>query len=313
MAAIDPSSARTRMPDPALVIVVLASIGFGTVPFFMRGLSDAGLIAPAVVFYRYTFTAILLAPFLRFSGAMRSASLWGFFSGAMVALGWIGYVEALKVLPVSTVGVIYMTYPVFTIAEGWLFFGERPQGRSLVAGGMIVLGAALASTPASVPMDKLPYLLVAFTAPFAFGTGINILARKMFAIPPLSRLACKSLGSVVGLGPLILLSPLAAVVPAGAHDWALIAGIAVITALVPQLLYNIYAPKIGATLTAAAGSIELPTMFVVGAMAFSEPIGPLEAVAGALVIAAILITPRQRPGTPEASGRRRHLFRTRMS
>ena len=31
----------------------------------------------------------------------------------VLGIGWISYIEALKVVPVSTAGVIYMTYPIF--------------------------------------------------------------------------------------------------------------------------------------------------------------------------------------------------------
>ncbi len=41
-----------------------------------------------------------------------------------MGIGWIGYVTALEKLPASTVGVLYMTYPVFTLATAWAVFGE---------------------------------------------------------------------------------------------------------------------------------------------------------------------------------------------
>ena len=40
-----------------------------------------------------------------------------------------------------------------------------------------------------------------------------------------------------------------------------------------------------------AGSVELPTMFLVGALAFSEVIGPVQWAACALILAAIALTP----------------------
>ncbi|WP_419739418.1 EamA family transporter [Ruegeria sp.] len=44
---------------------------------------------------------------------------WGLSAGALMGLGWIGYVAALEKLPASTVGVLYMTYPVFTLVIAW--------------------------------------------------------------------------------------------------------------------------------------------------------------------------------------------------
>jgi hypothetical protein len=53
---------RAVVPDPpylpavpiplATALVVFASVGFGSVPFFVRGLVEAGLAPHAVAFYR---------------------------------------------------------------------------------------------------------------------------------------------------------------------------------------------------------------------------------------------------------------------
>ena len=51
-------------------------------------------------------------------------------SGVSVGLGWVGFVSAS--VPVSTVGVLYMTYPVFTLIIGWIWFRDVPsKSRSL--------------------------------------------------------------------------------------------------------------------------------------------------------------------------------------
>ncbi len=64
-----------------------------------------------------------------------------------------------------------------------------------------------------------------------------------------------------------------------------------LTSVVPQIAYSVAAPFIGAARTATAGAVELPTIFVIGWLAFGESIGPLQLVAGSLVIVAVLITP----------------------
>lgn len=276
------------------LLVVMASIGFGTVPFFARNLTQGGMSPASVAFYRYAFAALALSPFLRLGRSTWTMTLWGIFSGATVALGWIGYVKALETIPVSTVGVIYMTYPVFTLIIGWLFFGERPSRRAVLASLMIVAAAVIASSPETNGIEAVRALLLALLAPIGFGIGINILTRKLVGIPPLSRMACKSLGSVLGLLPLILTSAPSSVVPASPHGWELIAGIALVAALLPQLIYNVCAPSIGATRTGMAGGVELPTMFVVGWLAFGEPLTLPRVLAGVLVIVAIAITPSRR-------------------
>lgn len=279
------------MPHVVAVIGVLfASVCFGCVPYFSRSLTDHGLAPYAVAFYRFILTAVLMFPFLLGQRAAWREILWGLGAGAVMGLGWIAYVRALETVPASTVGVLYMTYPVFTLVLAWMLFGDSPTRRGLVAAGTIILAAVIAGSPAAVPMEHIPTLLISLAAPFSFGFAICVLVHRLSRIPPLARMASVSLGSVLGLSPLVLSSDVSKIIPSSSDAWMLIAGISLATALVPQLLYTVCSPLIGATRTAVIGSIELPTMFAVGLFAFGEVISPAQGIACALVLGAILLT-----------------------
>lgn len=270
--------------------VLFASVCFGLVPWFTRGLTDQGLAPHAVAFYRYVLAALVLSPTLIPQlGAWREI-VWGLVAGVLMGLGWIGYVTALKTVPASTVGVLYMTYPVFTVGLAWMLFGDVPTRRAIAATGLIVIAAIIAGSPASVPTAQIPFLLISLTAPLGFGFGIVVLVHRLSRIPPLARMAAISLGSVLGLAPLVLASSPAEVIPRGSDIWLLVAGFALVTALVPQLIYTICSPLVGASRSAVMGSIELPTMVAVGVFAFGEHLTLAQAIACALVIAAILLT-----------------------
>jgi len=288
----NPNSVKREATPYALAVagVLFASVCFGFVPYFSRGLTDQGLAPYAVAFYRYILAAIILLPAILKYRANWREIVWGMVAGAVMGLGWVGYVTALESVPASTVGVLYMTYPVFTIAIAWVLFGDHPTRRSLVAAGLIVIGAIIAGSPASVPFDQLPTLLVSLAAPFGFGFGICVLVHRLSRIAPLARIASISLGSVIGLSPLILTSELGEILPEGGSDWFLIVGIGLVTALIPQLIYTVCSPVIGATRTAVLGSVELPTMFAVGVIAFGEVITGAQAIACALVLGAIAMT-----------------------
>jgi drug/metabolite transporter (DMT)-like permease len=276
------------------VMVMIASVGFGLVPYFAKSLTEAGLAPAAVAFYRYALNAALLFPFLMFRNGSWKTTLLGISSGISLAAGWTGYVVSLESLPVSTAGVLYMTYPMFSLVIGWLAFRDTPSGRA-IAGSLIIVSAALISmSPAGVVPSAWPALLAALAAPLSFGLAINILTRKLVRVPPLSRIACVAVGSVLGLSPVMWSLDSGQVLPQAIGDWASVIGIALGTALVPQLIYTINAPKIGPSAASMAGSAELPTMFVVGWLAFGEAIGLLQLIAGVLVLVAIMITPARR-------------------
>jgi len=127
--------------DVSTIIIIMTAICFGLVPWFAKELIDQGMASTAVAFYRYFFTAILLLPVLRFKNALKKECYWAIFSGACVGLGWIGYVEALKVVPISSVSVIYMTYPLVTLVASWALVGNVPNKQSIFAGFLILVAA----------------------------------------------------------------------------------------------------------------------------------------------------------------------------
>jgi len=273
-------------------LIVLSCFCFGTIPYFAKALTDAGMASYAVAFYRYGLSAFILLPlFLRVLAAQPRIATWGVVSGVSVGLGWIGFVYALRTVPISTVGVLYMTYPVFTLLIGWLWFRDAPSRRAITGASMVVMAALLASSPAAVEPRHLPAMLISLTAPISFGFGINVLIHKLTPIRPFSRVASFSVGASISLLPLMILSTRGTVLPQIAAHWWLIAGLALGTALIPQLVYTTFAPQIGAARSAVAGAVELPTMFFVGWFMLGDVIGPAQWLACLLVTLAILMTP----------------------
>ena len=278
-------------PAQATCIIILTAVCFGTVPWFGRELLDQGMASPAISFYRYFLTALLFFKVLNFSKALRTETFWSIGSGVCVGLGWITYVEALKVVPVSAVSVIYMTYPLFTLVASWLLIGNRPSKKSVFAGCLITVASVIAFVPDNLNDSAKQALLIAFLAPLAFGLAIAILTDKQHNLSPLSRVAGFSTGASLGLLPVMFQFPMAEIVPQDPSLWKYIVGLAILTALIPQYLYVTLAPLVGSARTAMAGCFELPTMFLIGYFAYDESIGLLQILSAVLVMTAIVITP----------------------
>ncbi|GAB5469194.1 MAG: EamA family transporter [Rhodospirillales bacterium] len=275
----------------ATLLVMVASVGFGLVPLFAKALSDAGMAPAAIAFSRYLLTALLLLPYLAWRRGSLAATGWGILAGISMGLGWITFVEALKILPVATAGLLYMTYPIFTLLIVWIWLRQPPHARAIAGAGLILVAAACIMTPAATGGPPLGAYLIALMAPLSFGFAIAVLTGKLMVLRPLSRIAAVTLGAVLGLAPMVSSLESAAFWPATTEAWWSVFGIALATALLPQLLYVIYAPRIGAGKAAIAGSVELPTMLAIGWVLFGEQIATLEVVACIIVLSAILITP----------------------
>jgi drug/metabolite transporter (DMT)-like permease len=292
-------------PAAATAAIAAASVCFGLVPLFARELQAAGMADAAIAFYRYAFSTLVLLPFLPRTREKRKPAVIMVGTGMLMSLGWLGYLDALRTLPVASAGVIYMSYPLFALLLGWLLAGAAVGWRGWLSGAMILSGALLLAEGGGLAGAGPLAVLKALAAPLTFGLGIVIMSSFMHGLTAPERMICATLGSVLGMTPLLLATPAAAFLPGSALGWLLIAGLGLVTALVPQLVYVAAAPRVGPGRTAAAGSVELPTMLAVGALAFGEALGPREIAAAALVLAAILIAPAVRAGEPGLTGRKR--------
>ncbi len=281
-------------------MVATAAVAFGMVTFFARSLTDAGLAPPAVIFFRYLLGALVLSPFFRRAWRDPRIVGWGLAGGVAVSFGWITYVRAIEIAPVATAGVVYMTYPLFTMLMAWIMFRQRPHVRSIVAAVLIVSAAAVALRPDGLSTATTRALLLSFGAPLAFGFSIAVLTERLVRLAPVERNACFMTGAVVALSPVVFALPRNEVIPTHASTWLLVLGISLVSALIPQLVYSFSAPFLGPARTATAGSLELPTIFISGALLLGEPLTFAQVGAGMLVIVAVLLTPVRPPSAISA-------------
>ena len=294
---------RTWSPAPAAAtaVVALCAVSYSMVAIVGRGLIAAGMNPAAIAFYRFAITALATGSLLTLARPKRAATLWGLGSGMAMGLGWLAYMTVLDDIPVATIGVIYLTYPLFTLLTLWLVFGQCPSPRA-VGGGLIIVVAAgvalgLSGHPATASSTgdgtvALPLAYgLAFVTPVVFGASIAVLTERMVILDPFERIASASIGGVVGLIPLIVSLPLAAVVPRDGKGLALVAAIAVGASLLPMTAYAVAAPRVGGAKAAAAGSLELPAMFVLGWLLLAETLTAGQVVAGTLIVVAVVATP----------------------
>lgn len=300
---------RLPRPSPVLgatLLVMLSAVGFGLVPLFGRLLAEAGLSSPTIGFFRFAFSCLVMAPFLprpwSCGPAKRKAMLLLIGAGMTMGLGWTAYLDALESASVAAVGVIYMTYPLFAVLLARLLLGQRLGLRAVAAAGLVLAAALLALSPAAVPAGQVPALLGALPAPLAFALIIVVLTGCTQALTTLERMAAGMAGATLGLLPLALARGELLALPGDPGLWLLVAGMIAATALLPQLLYTFAAPRVGPSRSAMAGGLELPTMFLVGALAFGETLGLAELAAAALICLSVAVAPAivARPQAPDA-------------
>jgi drug/metabolite transporter (DMT)-like permease len=282
-------------PSAATAAVALTAVLFGLVPLFARALQAEGVGAASIALSRYVLSAAVLVPFLPLARCKRREALLIGGAGMAMGLGWISYLQAIETAPIAAAGVVYMAYPLFCVLFAWLLLRQRPTPRAVGAGLLILLAAGLLLDPGALGPAAMRALLWSLPAPITFGFLVVVLCALTPNLTALEKLASGMLGSSLGLAPIALGQEAGAILPQTAAGWGWIAGLGLTTAFLPQLIYTMAAPKLGAARASAAGSFELPTMLAIGWIVFGETLSLRGAVASALVLAAIALSPAIRP------------------
>ncbi len=286
-------AATFRHPNTglAMALVVASSLCFGIVPLFARWLLAAGLSPEAIAIYRFGLTLLVALPFFpRQSHKLRPA-FWLIGSGYLMGLGWTTYVRAIDTAPLASAGVIYMCYPLFVVILARFMLRQALTWRALAASGLVVLAAATALAPGAIDGDQALALLRTLPAPLSFALMIIVLVSLSLGLNAMERVCCTSLGAVAARLPGVLAQDAAAILPADAATWGIVVAMALATATLPQIVYVLASPQVGPARAAVAGSVELPTMMLIGWLVFGEPLGLFEAVAAGLVLTAIMLVP----------------------
>ncbi|MGM0585838.1 MAG: DMT family transporter [Pseudomonadota bacterium] len=292
---------RQTRDETAAATLMLAGAAalFGLVPLFARELQAMGVGDAAIALYRFGFAALALAPFAPLERDRRGKGAMLFGAGLAVGLGWIGYLEAVRQVPVAAAGVVYMSYPLFVALFAWLLLGQRPGARGLGAAALVLGAAALMLGPAALAGGAAPALLWSVGSPVTFGLAVVVLSAMTPGLGVLEKLSAFIGGAAAGLLPAVLAQD-APAFPGSAEGWVAVAGLGLTTAFVPHLIYAAFAPRVGPSRAAATGALELPTMLAIGWLAFGEAAGLREvAAAAALAIGAIFLAPSVR--TPRAA------------
>lgn len=279
---------RAWKPTPriATLAIVGTSFAYASTTIFIRQLTDAGMSVVAVAFFRFALTALALMRFVNFGRGKRTATSWGLLNGVVMGGGWIVYVRTIDTADIAVAGVVQMTYPFFALIIGWLLFNAEPTRRSVASAGLVVV-AAIVGLGSSSSAGFSPLL---FIAPATFGFSISVLTERLGPLDPFERLGAVAVGASLAMSPLLLSLRPREAFPTSFESLGWVIAIGAFSALIPMTIYAATAPVIGTARTAASGACELPTVFLIGSVFFSEAITLGHLASAAIIVGAIALT-----------------------
>ena len=291
---------QTEQDKTGHYLVLMAACFYGLNPFFAQLLFQQGLGAEVVSLSRFILPALLFAGFLRcqrdsLAEVGRSLAL-----GVMGGVAIFAYFYALQVIAPATAILIYYSYPLFSVFIGWSVFKRSVSQNTLVSGALVAIAASLTVRPEGLSSAAYVAIIACFLAPLAVATQVQYLSKPKHHLPVKQRMAWITFGHVVVLLPLTLWQSPAQLLPVSLTGYFALAGIALLSAALPQVLFMMGATKSSVDKNTIAGSLELVVALMTGAVLLSQPLERLDITAMLLVVAALLI--RQEAGKGKPAG-----------
>jgi drug/metabolite transporter (DMT)-like permease len=150
-----------------IALVVAGAVAFSTAPFFTRLLPYDSW---TILFWRGLFGGSLIAVIMvLLQGRAGLRDLIGMrASGWLVSLystlGMIAFIPSLQLTSVSNVAIIIATGPFLAAALAWIWLGEIPRRRTMLASVVALCGVAIIVGNARIGSDLLGVALACFMA-----------------------------------------------------------------------------------------------------------------------------------------------------
>jgi drug/metabolite transporter (DMT)-like permease len=276
---------------------LLSAAAFGAMGIFGKLAFDAGATAGTLLAARFTFAAIALWCVLAARGALpQLRAITRRDALIAVGLGTCGYAlqagcyfVALEHMDASPLSLVLYTFPAIVTVASLALGRERPDGRRIVALGLVSGGLVLIlATTGGGTVSGIGVALglgAAFTysAYILVGDGV---ARRVPALP-LTTLVCTGAAVSLTLGALATgqLHP-GAVTLAG---WGWLACIALVSTVGAVTLFFAGLSYVGPTTASILSTFEPVVTVVLASVVLAERLAPIQVIGGALMLTAVVV------------------------
>jgi drug/metabolite transporter (DMT)-like permease len=223
-------------------------------------------------------------------------------SGAVLALHWLAFFQAVQVSTVAVGVLAYASFPLFVTFLEPLFLPEPWRARD-VAAALAVAGGLALMTPTFHWENRFTQGVVwGLLSALAFAVLVVWNRRLVQGMPPLKIAAAQNAWAACWLAPLVIGGGCSL----GARDLALLGVLGVLCTAVAHLLFVRGLARVRAQTASIIAGLE-PVYAVGFALVFLKEVPtPRTLLGGALILAAVLVVILARPGheSPSPSGHR---------
>jgi len=292
------AAAADRTARTAFAVLLAGAVGIAFAPIFVR-LSEAGPTATA--FWRVLLAAPVLWAAVGVRGQRaappvvpgRPPPVWPlllpglFFAGDLAFWHW-----SIRFTSVANATLLANLAPIFVTLGSWLLFGERFTRTFLAGGAVAIVGAVvlMSDSLSFGPEHLLGDALGLITAMF-YGGYILSIGRVRAHFSTLTVMAWSTVVTAAVLLPVALLSG-EAFLPATAAGWLVLLALAWVSHVGGQGMIAYALAHLPAAFSSVSLLLQPVTAALLAWVLLAEPLGPVQALGGAVVLAGILVARR---------------------
>lgn len=284
------------------LLVAAAGVCYGLQAVFARFAYQDGADPITVLFGRFFLASIVIILFLKHKGVRISStnSVMGVASlGVLVTITNFFYYSALDTISASLTVILFFLFPTLTTLIALLFFRESLNLRKVLALMLAFTGVVLASNGRfdGDSTGVLFGLLAALTYAIyiAYGT-YRVKHQNAMLSATIILVVCNFIYGVVGLW-------FGFSWPESYIGWLALFGVAIISTVLPMIMFWAGSPVVGASDAATLSTLEAVVTIILATLLLHEPLH-LHIVLGAIaVLSAVIILTYKRSGkrpAPEA-------------
>lgn len=268
-------------------MIALSMVVFGTVGLFVRGiLLPSGVIA----LMRAVLASLTIGAFLAWKRrplpwrALRGSLPWLVLSGVAMGFNWILLFEAFRYTTISLATLSYYFAPVLVALFSAVFFRERMSRWQTLCFAVAALGLLLIINPqGGQGSDEVKGVLLGLAAAVLYA-GVVLLNKFIRGVDGVHRTLLQFLAAIAVLLPYALMTTGLQLQTLALSGWLLLLIVGIVHTGLTYCLYFIGISGLKGHQIALLSFID-PVVAVLCSLIFlREPLGPLQALGGALIL-----------------------------
>ena len=274
-----------------IILIAISAASFGTLAIFGRYAYAENIDTFTLLFLRFGFSAsfMTLMLILRKEPFPRGRVL-----AQLIGMGGIGYagqsflyLTAIKYASAGLVALLLYLYPFFVAILSMIFLQEKLTRVKAFALALALCGTALTVGPVSgQPIGAI----MAIVAALGYSIYIIVGANVMKHVSPFQSSTVIFASASVVYGLLTFTNGIH--LPQTNFGWLLIAGIVVVSTIIPVTTFLAGLERIGPTNAAMLSTIEPIITVFLATVLFGDKLAPIVLAGGALILIAVVILTR---------------------